>query len=101
MKGLILVLGAALLGGLLVLSATEASAFVCPPGVYRAGCVGPLGVGVGHHRNYGGVYPRGAYPGGVYPGGAYPGGGYYRGGASRNIGPNQITPGGATIPGGR
>jgi|HubBroStandDraft_4_1064222.scaffolds.fasta_scaffold600042_1 hypothetical protein len=101
MKGLILVLGAALLGGVLVLSATEASAFVCPPGVYRAGCVGPPGVGMGHHRYYGGVYPRGAYPGGVYPGGAYPGGGYYRGGASRNIGPNQITPGGATIPGGR
>jgi hypothetical protein len=101
MKGLILVLGAALLGGVLVLGATEASAFVCSPGVYRADCVGPPGVGVGHHRYYGDVYPRGAYPGGAYPGGGYPGGGYYRGGASRNIGPNQITPGGATIPGGR
>jgi hypothetical protein len=29
-----------LLGGVVVLSATEASAIVCARGVYRAGCVG-------------------------------------------------------------
>jgi hypothetical protein len=32
-----------LLGGLLILSATEASALVCANGVYRAGCVGTRG----------------------------------------------------------
>jgi hypothetical protein len=34
------VLAAALLGGFIALSATEAGAFVCARGVYRAGCVG-------------------------------------------------------------
>ena len=81
----------------LALGAAEASAFVCVPGVYRPECVRR------HHHYDPGVYPGAVYPGGVYRGGVYPGGVYpgYRGGVSRNIGPNQITPGGATIPGGR
>jgi hypothetical protein len=36
---------------------TEASAYVCARGPYRAGCVGPRGA-VGVHRGYYG-YPRG------------------------------------------
>jgi hypothetical protein len=45
MKHALIMLG--LLGGFVVLSATEASAVVCARGVYRAGCVGPYGaVGV-------------------------------------------------------
>lgn len=87
------ILTAALLGALVAFGAAEASAFVCAPGLYQPGCVGSRGAMVRHHQYNGGVYPGGVYPGGVYPG--------YRGGVSRNIGPNQITPGGATIPGGR
>ncbi len=92
------ILTAALLGALVAFGAAEASAFLCAPGVYRPGCVGSRGAMVRHHQYNGGVYPGGVYRGGVYPGGVYPG---YQGGVSRNIGPNQITPGGATIPGGR
>jgi hypothetical protein len=90
------ILTAALLGGFFACSATEARALECARGVYRAGCVGPRGAVVGHRGYYGGVYPGGVYPGGVYPGDVY-----HRGGAYRNIGPNQITPNGSTIPGGR
>jgi hypothetical protein len=43
-----------LFGGLIALSATEASAVVCARGIYRAGCVGPYGA-VGVRR---GVYGR-------------------------------------------
>jgi len=55
-----------LLGGVVTLSTTEASALVCARGVYRAGCVGAGGgavvvrhpaVVVGHPY----VAPRGAY----------------------------------------
>jgi hypothetical protein len=68
-----LVLAAALLGGFLAFSATEASAYVCARGVYRAGCVGPRGAVVGH-RYYGGAVYRGVYRGprgGVYRGRVY------------------------------
>jgi hypothetical protein len=46
-----------LLGGVIALSATEASAVVCARGVYRAGCVGAGGaVVVRHPVARGGVY---------------------------------------------
>jgi hypothetical protein len=61
-----LIVSLLLLGGLVALSTTEASAVVCARGVYRAGCVGagggavvvrrPVGV-VGHPY----VAPRGVY----------------------------------------
>jgi hypothetical protein len=60
------ILTAALLGGFFAFTATEASAFVCARGVYRAGCAGPRGAVVGHRGYYGGVYRGGAYRGGVY-----------------------------------
>jgi hypothetical protein len=59
-------LTAALLGGFVALSATEASAIVCARGVYRAGCVGPRGAVVGHRGYYGGIYRGGIYRAGVY-----------------------------------
>jgi hypothetical protein len=37
-----------LLGGVVALTATEASAAVCAAGVYRAGCVGVRGAAVVH-----------------------------------------------------
>ena len=37
-----------LLGGVVALTATEASAAVCATGVYRAGCVGVRGAAVVH-----------------------------------------------------
>ena len=37
-----------LLGGVVALTATEASAAVCVAGVYRAGCVGVRGAAVVH-----------------------------------------------------
>jgi hypothetical protein len=92
------ILTAALLGGFIAFGAVEANAFVCAPGVYLPGCAGPRGAMVRHRQYNGGIYPGGIYQGGAYPRGAYPGS---PGGVSRNIGPNQITPGGATIPGGR
>jgi hypothetical protein len=69
------ILTAALLGGFFAFTATEASAFVCARGVYRAGCVGPRGAVVGHRGYYGGVYRGGVYRGGVYRGGVYHRGG--------------------------
>jgi hypothetical protein len=47
-----------LLGGVITLTATEASAVVCARGVYRAGCVGAGGgaVVVRHPVARGGVY---------------------------------------------
>jgi hypothetical protein len=45
-----LMIAAVLLAGFFALSATEADAFVCARGVYRAGCVGPGG-GVVVHRS--------------------------------------------------
>ena len=47
-----------LLGGVVALSATEASAVVCARGVHRAGCVtaGGAAVVVGHPVARGGVY---------------------------------------------
>jgi len=47
-----------LLGGVVALSTTEASAVVCARGVYRAGCVGARGgaVVVRHPVARGGVY---------------------------------------------
>jgi len=45
-----------LLGGIIALSATEASAVVCARGVYRAGCVGAGGGAVVVRRPVGGVY---------------------------------------------
>jgi hypothetical protein len=77
------ILAAALLGGFISLSATEAGAFVCARGVYRAGCVGAGGGAVVVRRGYGGgVYRGGVYRGGVYRGGIYRGG-VYRGGVYR------------------
>jgi len=38
-----------LLGGFIVLSTVEASAYVCARGVYRAGCAGPRGAVVVRH----------------------------------------------------
>ena len=38
-----------LLGGLMLLSTIDASAYVCARGVYRAGCVGPRGAVVVRH----------------------------------------------------
>ena len=53
-----------------IASSTDADAFVCARGYYRAGCVGPRGaVGVrrGYYGGYrGGVYRRGYYGGRVY-----------------------------------
>ncbi len=48
-------IAAALLGSFFALSVTEADAFVCARGVYRAGCAGPRG-GVVVHRGF--VHPR-------------------------------------------
>jgi hypothetical protein len=48
-----------LLGGVVSLSTTEANAFVCAQGVYRAGCVGAGGGAVVVRHPY--VAPRGAY----------------------------------------
>ncbi|MBW0002807.1 MAG: hypothetical protein JO216_04930 [Hyphomicrobiales bacterium] len=91
------ILTAASVGAFLAFGGAEANAFVCGPGIYRPECVHR------HHQYERGVYPGNVYPGNVYRGGVYPGGVYpgYPGGVTRNIGPNQITPGGATIPGGR
>jgi hypothetical protein len=60
------ILMAALLGGFVAFSATEASAIVCARGVYRAGCVGPRGAVVGHRGYYGGAYRGGVYRRPVY-----------------------------------
>lgn len=50
--------------GLLTVQVSEANAFVCAAGAYRAGCVGPRGA-VGVHRGYygyrGGAVVRPAY----------------------------------------
>jgi hypothetical protein len=51
-----------LLSGVVALSTTEASAFVCARGVYRAGCVG-AGGGVVVRHPYAG---RGVYRGRIY-----------------------------------
>jgi hypothetical protein len=51
--------------GLIIVQVSEANAFVCAAGAYRAGCVGPRGA-VGVHRGYYGY--RGGYYG--YRGGA-------------------------------
>ena len=76
---------AALVGGLIGFGASEADAFVCASGPYRAGCIGPGGaIGVRRpYGYYGGVY-RGPYGGVGYRGpyrsfyrGPY-GGHYYR-----------------------
>ena len=47
-----------LLGGFMLLSTIDASAYVCARGVYRAGCVGPRGAVVVRHpyHPYGRVY---------------------------------------------
>jgi hypothetical protein len=67
------ILAAALLGGFVALNITEAKAFVCARGVYRAGCVGAGGGAVVVRRGYygGGVYRGGVYRRGVYRGGVY------------------------------
>lgn len=52
-----------LLVGVVALSTTEASAFVCARGVYRAGCVGAGGGAVVVRHPYAG---RGVYRGRVY-----------------------------------
>jgi hypothetical protein len=52
-----------LLAGVVALSTTEASAFVCARGVYRAGCVGAGGGAVVVRHPYAG---RGVYVGRVY-----------------------------------
>ncbi len=44
MKAVMLMIG--LLGGIIVLSASEANAVVCARGVYRAGCAGVAGAAV-------------------------------------------------------
>ncbi len=65
MKGIIFAIG--LVGTLIGFSASEADAFVCAAGPYRAGCIGPRGA-VGFRRPYGyyrGIYRR-PYVGGVY-----------------------------------
>jgi hypothetical protein len=66
------ILAAALLGGFLALNVTEAKAFVCARGLYRAGCVG-AGGGVAVRRGYygGAVYRGGVYRGGVRRAGVY------------------------------
>jgi hypothetical protein len=56
MKSILIIFG--LLGGLVVVSTTDASAAVCDRGVYRAGCVGPCGA-VAVRRPI--VAPRAAY----------------------------------------
>src|SRR5580700_1350729 len=53
------ILTAALLGSFFALSGSEANAFVCARGVYRAGCAGPHGAVVGHRGYYGGAYRGG------------------------------------------
>jgi hypothetical protein len=55
-----------LLGGVVALSATEASAFVCARGVYRAGCVGAGGGAVVVRHPYHPYAGRGVYRGRVY-----------------------------------
>jgi len=45
-----------LLSGVVALGTSEASAFVCARGVYRAGCVGAHGGAVVVRHPYGGVY---------------------------------------------
>jgi hypothetical protein len=59
--------------GLLAAEATEANAYVCGVGPYRAGCVGPRGGVVvrrpyyGYYRPYGYYHPYGYYrPYGYY-----------------------------------
>ena len=42
-----------LLAGLLSFAPTEANAFVCARGIYRAGCVGPRGAIVARRGYYG------------------------------------------------
>ena len=69
MKRYILTVG--LLGGFFAFTASDANAFVCARGLYRAGCAGPRGAIVGHRGYYGG---GGFYRGGVYRGGVYRGG---------------------------
>jgi hypothetical protein len=52
--------------GLLAAQGTEANAFVCGAGPYRAGCAGPRGAVV-THRPYGYYHPNGYYrPYGYY-----------------------------------
>ncbi len=41
---------ALLMGAMLIGMAGEANAVVCARGVYRAGCAGPHGAAVTHHR---------------------------------------------------
>jgi hypothetical protein len=60
------ILTAAILGSFFALSGSEADAFVCARGVYRAGCAGPHGAVVGHRGYYGGVYRGGYYRRGYY-----------------------------------
>ena len=57
------ILSLLLLGSIVALSTTEASAVVCARGVYRAGCVGPHGGAVVVRHPYAG---RGVYHGRVY-----------------------------------
>jgi hypothetical protein len=48
-----------LLGSVVILSTTEASALVCARGVYRAGCVGAGGGAVVVRHPYRGAYVHG------------------------------------------
>jgi hypothetical protein len=57
MKFLLLCLG--LVTSALAFIPTQASAYVCARGVYRAGCAGPNGAVVRHRGAY--VAPRGVY----------------------------------------
>jgi len=60
------------LGALTLCSFSQANAAVCAAGPYRAGCVGPRGVVVGHRGYYGrtvirgGAYGRTVVRRGVY-----------------------------------
>lgn len=54
-----LIISLLLLGGVVTLSTTEASALVCARGVYRAGCVGAGGGAVVVRHPY--VATRGVY----------------------------------------
>jgi hypothetical protein len=52
------ILSMLLLGGFIVLSTVDASAYVCARGVYRAGCVGPRGAVVVRHPYHRPYYGR-------------------------------------------
>jgi hypothetical protein len=76
--------------GLLTVQISEANAFVCAAGAYRAGCVGPRGA-VGVHRGYGyGYRPGYGYHGGY---GYRPGYGYHGGAVVVRPGAVVVRPG--------